>query len=371
MYSLRCIYKVMARKKTKGKNINRYVFATIAFLALALIIGRFYLPFWATDYVNKKINELEGYNGYVTGIGVSLWRGAYQIHGLKIFKEESDIAIPFVDIETADISVEWRALFDGAIVAEIDLYNADLNFAVSPSGTDIQTGEDAGWAGFVDTLSPLDINRFEIHSGKVAFKDFSTSPEVDIFIQDIRLQVTNLKNVKDINQPLPSPVLLYGNAIGDGTLNIQGAMNILNDVPDFDLDVKFENAYLPAINDYSRSLAAIDFTSGTLSLYSELVAKDGLLTGYVKPVAQDVRIIDITPDKNPINLLWESIVAVFASIFKNHGENQLATQIPIEGRIDSPETSIWSAFIGIFRNTFRAFTKDTDDTVDFLQAPPE
>jgi hypothetical protein len=115
------------------------------------------LPYWVKDYVNKEINELKGYSGSIADIDINLWRGAYQIHDLRIFKTDADIPVPFVAIKTSDLSVQWSALFDGAIVAEIDLYDADLNFAVGKAGGEIQTGEGAAWTKFVDALSPLDI----------------------------------------------------------------------------------------------------------------------------------------------------------------------------------------------------------------------
>ncbi len=118
----------MRHKKTK------IFLSIIILLALALIGARIYLPYWVKDYVNGEINKLEGYSGQVADIDIHLWRGAYQIHKLDIRKTGSGIPVPFVAVETVDLSVEWRALFEGAIVAEIDLMNANLNFAVSSKG---------------------------------------------------------------------------------------------------------------------------------------------------------------------------------------------------------------------------------------------
>jgi hypothetical protein len=348
----------------KRKKIWRRAFISVIFaLVIGLITARLYLPYWVKAYVNREIDELNGYSGSVSDIDISLWRGAYQIHDLKIVKDRSGIPVPFVDIKTSDLSVQWKALFDGAIVAEIDLYDADLNFAVT--GNTAQTGEGAAWSRFVDALSPLDINRLQVHSGKLAFKDFSVNPPADIFVQNINLQVENLKDVKDKNNPLPSPVSLTGQSIGGGKVIASGDMNILRDIPDFDLDIKLENAQLPSINNYSRSIAAVDFESGAISIYIEVAAKDGNLTGYVKPIMTDVSIVDVEQDENPLNLLWESVVSIFSEIFKNHPEDQLATRIPLTGNINNPDTDAWSAIMGIFRNTFNAYIRDTDDDIDF------
>jgi uncharacterized protein involved in outer membrane biogenesis len=352
----------MTRKKHRWQKITVGIILT---LVIVLVVARMYLPFWVKNYVNKEIDNLDSYSGSVADIDISLWRGAYQIVGLQIFKDSANIPVPFVAIDTADLSVQWKALFDGAIVAEIDLYNADLNFAVDKSGGEMQTGEGAGWAKLVDALSPLDINRLSIHGGEVSFKDFSASQKVDIFVKDIAFEVENLRDVKDNDRTLPSPVRLSGVSIGGGKVNASGAMNIIRDVPDFDLDIKLEGASLPAINNYARSLAGVDFESGDLSIYVEAAARKGQLTGYIKPIANNVSMVDIESDGDPLSLAWQSLVSVFAEIFKNQPEDQLATRIPLVGNMNNPETDSWTAFVGIFRNTFNAYIRDTDDLVEF------
>jgi hypothetical protein len=336
----------------------------IIVLALSLIALRAYLPYWVRDYVNAEINKLDGYSGSVADIDIHLWRGAYQIHGLDIRKNKGGFPMPFVTVDTADLSVEWKALFEGAIVAEIDLYNAQLNFAVGKSGQQ-QGADDAGWARFVDALSPLDINRFTVNGGKLTFTDFTIAGQSQLFIDDISLRVDNLKAVHDKNMALPSPVRLTGRSIGGGQLNATGKMNILKDIPDFDYDIKLEGARLTAMNDFARSRIGVDFEGGDLSLYSELAAKNGRITGYLKPVARNVEMVDLETDGDPISIIWQSLVSVFTEVFKNHPEDQLATRIPIEGNLNNPETSTWDAIIGIFKNTFNAYIRDTDNLINF------
>src|SRR5690606_24841408 len=140
--------------------------------------------------------------------------------------------------------------------------------------------------------------------------------------------------------------------------------------PDFDLDIKLENANLTAMNKFARSRAGVDFEAGDLSLFIEAAAKDGAVTGYVKPVARNVEMVDIEEDGDIISVAWQSVVSVFAEIFKNHPEGQLATRIEIVGDLNDPDTDTWSAIVGIFRNTFNAFIRDTDDDIDFSNTSP-
>lgn len=333
----------------------------VIMVVIGLIGGRIYLPYWVKNYVNRQIEKLDGYDGQISEIDIHLWRGAYQLHQLEIYKEKTGLKTPFFAAETVDISVEWGALFKGAIVAEIDLFNANLNFSRS------QTGQGAGWARFVDDLSPLEIDRLEVHGGKVAYIDYNASPDVNIYIHRINAQVKNLRQITDRNNPLPSSIVISGASIGGGQLSITGAMNILQDTPDFDLDGKLRGASLTAFNDYARSFAAVEFKEGRIDLYSELAAARGKVKGYIKPVITDISVDAL--DKNPLQTLWRALASTFMAIFKNHPQDQFALRIPVEGDLDDPDKDVWSAFISIFQNAFgRAFTKNTDGSVSFDDA---
>ncbi|MGK2870826.1 MAG: DUF748 domain-containing protein [Alphaproteobacteria bacterium] len=339
----------------------------VAVIALLLITARIYLPYWVTDYVNQEISRLDGYGGGVGEIDLHLWRGAYQIHDINIHKTQGGLKEPFMAAKTVDLSVQWNALFQGAIVAEIDVYKLNLNFAKN------QTGEEANWAEFVDTLSPLDINRLAVHSGKIAYIDYTADPNVNIYLDHINAEVTNLKKIEDKDNPLPSNLHVSGHSIGDGKLSIDGKLNLLKNTPDFDITAKLEGASLTAFNDYTRSYASVDFESGTIGIFSELAAANGRVIGYVKPVADNISIIDVkNQDKNPFNLLWESAVAVFVKLFQNHPTDQFAMRIPIEGDINNPDQNIWAAFLSIFENAFgKAFSKDADGNIDFSDIPQQ
>ena len=347
---------------TKYRHLTRNTVIALAVLAAVLIGGRIYLPFWVTDYVNKQISQLEGYTGSIDGVGISLWRGAYQIYGLDIYKRDG-LKEPFVAAKLVDFSVEWKALLHGSIVSEIDIHDITLNFAKS------QSGKGGGFGEFITSLTPFDINRLEVSGGRVAYLDYSASPDVNIYIQDVSMLVTNLRNIEDKNERLPSRLEVSGTSIGDGKLNISGKGNILRDVPDFDVDVRLEKAQLAAFNDYTREAAAIDFDKGNASFYSEMAAADGQLVGYVKFIADDVTMINMRTQDSLFNAMWESLAATFMALFKNHSEDQFALRLPIEGRIDNPQGSVWSAFTSIFSNAFAgAFPRDTDGNINFRDA---
>ncbi len=339
---------------TRRKHIWRNaIIGTVLFIAIALLGARIYLPIWLTDYVNKTLDNIPGYTGSISDVDVALIRGAYTIDDLKILKKEGNIPVPFVDIKKTDLSLQWGALFDGEVVGDVTLYQPTLNFATNKSGTTTQTGLDTDWTVPIKELMPLDINWVEIQGGKITYKNFNTRPNIDIYINNLNAKATNIRNTEDINARLPSSVTARGQSIGGGSLAIDGHMNIIKQIPDMDIDAKLEKVDLPALNNYAQAFASIDFNSGNFDLYTEVIVKDGQVTGYVKPLLRNIDLIDWSnPDPNPLNVLWESVVSIVLEIFSNQQKDQVATQIQLEGDINNPQTDFWSTLGGILHNAF-------------------
>lgn len=355
------------QEPVRRKRRWRYILiGFVVVLIIGLIAARAYLPIWLKDYVNHVLaNDIKGYKGSIEAVDVHLYRGAYSIHGIRIYKNANGTRVPFFASQTIDLSVQWKALFNGRIVSDIDLIAPEINFAEDKKG-DIQTGENVDWNKPIKELMPLDINLVTFRGGKVSYKNPSTSPPVDIYIHNLNAEVRNLRNVEDVNIALPSPIKVSGTSIGKGKFNLEGRLNILKKTIDMDIDTRLENADLRAINDYSKAFAAVDFEKGTLSVYSEVVVKDNQLTGYIKPVAQDVHMIDLSKADNPIQGLWEVVVGTVMTIFTNHSEDQFATKVDLAGNLNKIESSTWSTIVGIVRNAFvQAFTRATDNTIDF------
>ncbi|MGE4312972.1 MAG: DUF748 domain-containing protein [Pseudobdellovibrionaceae bacterium] len=354
-----------------ARNPKKVIGLTVLVLLFtALIAGRLYLPYWLKDYVNETLDNIDGYSGSVKDIDVHLYRGAYQIYGLTIYKDGvAKVTPPFVAVDMSDLSIQWAALFHGKVVAEADLYGPRINF-VTYKGQPVQTGTDTDWTKPIKELMPVDFNRVGIHNGRVDYKDFFTSPDIDIFIADMQGTVTNLRNVEDKYAALPSTFTLRGNSIGGGSFATDGHLNALKATPDFDLNAKLEHVDLTAFNKLSNAAIGVDFTKGNLDVYVELAAKDGQVTGYIKPLIRNMSMIDMAEqDTNPLDVIWESIVSLFAETLENQSQDQFATRIELSGDLNDPDTSgFWTTLANIFKNAFvQAFSRDTDGTVRFFE----
>jgi hypothetical protein len=363
----------MTVKKSRAWRVVLVVF-------VLLVAFRLILPYIVTRYVTKILSELEGYRGSVSDVDIHLYRGAYQIDSIRIFKIDGEKEIPFVDIPLTDLSIEWRAILDGELVGEITFKKPVLNFiAAKKSGEpfagdeesgDEQSGKNVDWTEPVKKLMPFRINRLRVSDGKVAFYDFSTAPKVDLFLNNVELDALNLNNAKDNPELLPSRIYLQALSIGNGQLNIAIKANVLKEVPDLDMDLRFENVNLKALNDFFGAYAKIDVEHGTFNMYSEVAVLDGKISGYAKPIFHELRVVDWKDDKDePVKMLWESMVNFIAEGLEDQKQRQFATKVPLTGEITSVDPSFLPALWNIFSNAFvEAFDHNTEGTVSIASA---
>src|SRR5437667_11295746 len=109
------------KMKRKGQLYRLPFYIALYFLILVVII-RALLPFWVRDYVNRKLSEIPEYRGHVSDVTLHLWRGAYQIHYVDIVKTTGHVPVPFFSAPLVDLSLQWRALLDGTVVGQLDIF---------------------------------------------------------------------------------------------------------------------------------------------------------------------------------------------------------------------------------------------------------
>ncbi len=341
--------KVKLSSKSSKKKSWRIVIGVILILLIAF---RLYLPTLVLDFVNKKLAEINGYSGHVHDIDLSLILGSYKIKNLELNKIGGKIPIPFFQANAIDISVEWKALFKGAIVAEIEVDKPILNFVKGPTEATSQTSIDKDWQDVVDDLIPLKINRFAINNGEIHYRDFHSKPKLDLLMEQVTVVAENLSNANDNTELLPSTAnataFVYG---GKATFNMK--LNPLEKTPTFDLNAELKDLNIVKLNDFLRAYGNFDVHDGNLSVYVEAAAKNNKLTGYTKPIIKDLKVVSWKEDKdNVIKLAWESLIGLGAWIFKNHPKDQLATQVTFEGNLNKPDVDVWGIIGETLRNAF-------------------
>jgi len=334
----------------RGWKITHIAFVLII---LALIVLRLALPGIVKHYVNKQLNELPGYTGYVDDIDIALWRGAYVIKGLHLKKKSDPPKYPFLYIDQSDLSVEWRPLFHGRLVGKVTCDRPILNILATESISK-EPSKDS-WTATLKALMPITINLFTINDGRYAYYDFDKKPAHEWHLDNLHLVATNLANVQKKGERLPSDVNLSGTAIGGGRLKLYAKANMLKEMPDFDGGIQLTDIDLLSLNPMLEADVKFDVERGRLDLFSKLSMMNGEISGYIKPFIKDLKVLDVKKDikkGGPIRVVKKAIVGLVAGIVKNHKTKKIATVVPLHGNINDPKTSGWQTFLGVLRNAF-------------------
>lgn len=342
-------------------------------ILVVLIVARLLLPYFVLRYINKLMADMGTYTGHVEDVNIALITGSYQIKDLRIRKINGKIKEPFLYVPTIDLSVEWRSLFKGALVAEVECYRPELNFAFSNNEQASQTGKELDWTQLVKDLLPIKINRFAAYDGKVDLVNVFEATQTDFSLQKFNVDIRNIRNVEDNQSRLPSPVTASGDVPGwGGSMKFNAGMFLLKPIPDFNYNLSFNDLQLAKLNDLARKYGNVDFESGTVSVISEMAMYDGRLVGYFKPLTKNMKIFKLKEpeDKRTVSRFFTELLAEGgAAILKNHKRDQVATRIPLRGTVDDTKTEIWPIIIGVLRNAYvEAFTKEFDNSVTFKDA---
>ena len=352
----------MATTRRRYKKKRYLVPVTII---VVLIIVRLLLPVILKKYVNDVLADIPGYYGQVADIDLALWRGAYVIHGLYLNKVDAGSKVPFLDFEKTDISIEWAAILNGKVVSEIIMTKPKVIYVFEDQvGEEVQT---EAWTKALTDLVPIDINRFEVINGTVAFVEMQADPSIDLNLHSIQLVANNLRNVVQEERILPSEVNATAVSVGNGNLKLDGKMNLVKEIPDMDVAFSLKDADVTALNDFTKHYAKIDFDSGKFEVFGEVAIADGFLKGSVKPIIEDAKLIG--KDDGFLSTLWEGFVGFFKFLLKNQKNNTLATKIPIEGDLTNVGPEIFPTVTGIFKNAWiQAFKEVVDDDIEFEDA---
>ena len=334
------------------------IYIVLLSILVILIILRIALEPIVEHYANASLSDIDGYSGSISDVDINLYRGAYQVDGLQIAKVNNGNQEPFLSIDTLDLSIEWRSLWEGALVGEVILAHPVLNFVTSQEDSDTtqnQTGEDVDWQKQLEDFMPLTLNRFEIKDGNVTYRDLSIDPTIDASLDQLYLVANNLSNVNDTSY-LPASLKAKAITIGQGEVDLDMQMNFLRQIPNLKADFKINHVDLTTLNDFIQAYGNFDVQEGEFTMISELSIDDGQLDGYIKPFFENLDVFefeeDVVEDKGFFGKIWEALVGVGAEVVENQSRDEVATKVPIQGNLNSPSPDVSATVYNVLRNAF-------------------
>jgi hypothetical protein len=339
----------------------------IALLAVVLLLVsvRVALPYLVEDLVNDRLAALDAYDGHVNDIDIHLWRGAYSMDGIEIVKTGATRPIPFFRTDRLNLSVEWRSLLRGSIVAEASFVRPEVNLVQGRTEADSQLGEGENWRARLEELFPFRFNTVEVNDGTVRFLAPGIHTKDAITARHVNGSISNLTNVLESGKEAFADFRVTAKVLDDAPATVAGSADPFAAQPTFDVNLEVKKVELPQVNPWLREYIKADAEAGKFELYMELAAADGKFTGYAKPILQDVDIYRSgEAEQSALKRAWEGFLDFSANVLENHDAEQVAARIPFSGTIKNPETSLFAIIASVMRNAFvSAFARSLEGSI--------
>jgi hypothetical protein len=332
------------------------VICAVVLMGLFILVGVL-APFLIRYHLNQNVfRDMGNYTGKVEDVDVKWLSGSYRLQNLVLWRKGGNQDVPFFRVENLSIGLSWDAILSGAIRAGVVVEDAELNFLDANRVEKRQSGKGTDWLDVLEELLPTTLHRVEINRSRITFQNFDAEPIVDIQAHDIEALITNLTNVKDRDGQRVATADLAAKILGNASIEAQAHFDPF-DFNDFIFAAEIQQIDLTRVNSLTAYYANVDFASGHGSIFAELTAREGKLSGYIKPLLEDVDVVSWEQDvkeqgDNPLQLLWEGAIGFIKTLFTNSKTQQFATQIDIEGTLDEAEIKSWQAVYGVIRNAF-------------------
>ncbi len=222
----------------------------IALVVVAVIVlriaGGAALRSWAESSLNEN---LDGYRVALPELRIDLLGLGLQLYGVTV-SQEANPEPPVALIERLGLTLSWRALLQGGVLAELDLESPRLHIdrsqVVEEAGDD-EPLEDRGWQEALLAIYPLAIDRFEVDDGSLTYIESEGEPPLRL--DGVEMTAKNIRNVRSPDDTYPSPVSLRATLFESGRVRIDGDADLLaSPYPAVDVDIELETVPLAAID---------------------------------------------------------------------------------------------------------------------------
>ena len=256
----------------------------------------------------------------------------------------------------AEGEVEWGPRIRSAHLTDLDIRGIRLDYvhtlATAPAETERKhkvqqaTAKASNQPGLI-----LKVDRFRLLGADVGIVNKAKNPPYRAFLSDTTLEIKNLSNHFSEG---PATASLKGKFMGSGATTASATFRPETNGPDFDLKAGIEDTDLTKMNDILRAYGKFDVVRGKFSFFTELHIKDRQITGYVKPLFQDMKVYDKRQDaeKSFFHKAYEALVGGVAKLLQNRQREEVATVADVSGQLGTPKTSTWQVIGRLIENAF-------------------
>jgi hypothetical protein len=201
-------------------------------------------------------------------------------------------------------------------------------------------------------MAPIDIDRIEIHGGELVFVDMSKPAKPEIWLSDLEVSIENVASRPGMAEGRPLLLTARAKVQRSGDLVLFVTADPWSEDLNFSGRVSLEGLATRELYGFLADTAKLQMPKGSLDMYIAFTAKDGRVTGGVKPILENVEVAPVANGAMARLKAWavDTVLGLFSD--RVRGRNAVATVIPIRGELAGPKVNIWSAITGVLYNAY-------------------
>jgi hypothetical protein len=330
---------------------RRLGIVALILMALAVLV-RLVLDPVAAHYTRRGLSQLEGMRGDFAGVHVTLFPPGYTITHLKLTEEGGETNAPVFYADSVRVGVDWRRLFHAELLARARIVEPKINVV---SGAPAEKAKKAAVkapdiSAQLRQIIPVTVGRVEIVRGELLFRDLSQESHPELWIHRLELATENLATRRDLAHALPTTIA------ASGVVGHTGKLTLFVTADPFASPLAFAGKFamvglrVAELHDFIEPKTKLQTPKGTVDVFAEFEAKNGRFEAAVKPVLKDIEVKAAEPGA------WQKVKAWFTNkavdVASNDQKDDIATIVPVKGRLVSPDVQLLPAVLGVVRNAF-------------------
>jgi uncharacterized protein DUF748 len=333
---------------------RRLLIALGVFVALLIII-RIVLDPIAAHFTHKALNEAEGIRGDFEGVHVTVLPPGYAIRQLTLIESPGgDWKRPLLKAKRVAVGLEWQRLLHTELSARMRVEEPKITYVKRPGAPkpEAKKPEIPDVDEQLRQIMPARVDRIEVVRGEFLYRDKETEGHPDIGVHDIEVAAENLATRPGLGNGQPATVSMSALVGKSGNFSSFVSVNPFADQLEFAGNARMSGLKVAELYDFEKAAADIQTPKGTLDMFAEFNAKNGAITGGVKPVLKNV---EVRPAKDNFGTkikAWAADTALDLFSDRVPGRNAVATIVPIKGRLDDPKAQVWPTVLSVIRNAF-------------------
>lgn len=311
---------------------SRRLYIALGILALIvvvyLLLVKLVLPPIILKSLNEKLNTFSPvYSVHIERLELSPITMSYRFENASAtFKKDNHV---FFNIESIQVSIAWREIFRGRILTNVVADGGTFYLTealIKGSNTpEAKPKEDA--QEVANQLFPIRIAAVLLHRSSFQFSRLLGEAE------DVRWTISSIEgHLLNLTPTEKNPLTFFnlqGTTLDSARMKISGQAKRLDKPLAWKTDLELRDFNLTAANPMLLRLVPLDFTSGHLDMYSEVLSQKGKMTGYVKTFFKKLKVIDRSQGFLGLkHFAVEVLTALSNAILRRSEDKVLAAKVP-------------------------------------------